>query len=98
MRRGINLDLALCYSCFHVNFLAEEQRLVRSLKLVDTCGGSVVNLKISDQKPLAGETPPPSSPSSLSSIFRGPVRDHQLGRGRRKNVQPGTPCDSHITV
>lgn len=51
MRRGINLDLALCYGCFHVHFLAEEQRPFRSLKvLADTFGGSFAHFEIFSSK------------------------------------------------
>lgn len=63
MRRGINLDLALCCSCFHVNFLAEEQRLVRSLKRVDTFGGSVAHLENFRSKTFGWRNPSAILPS-----------------------------------
>lgn len=102
MRRGINLDLALCYSCFRVHFLAEEQRLVRSREVLgDTFGGSVAHFenfrsKTSGWRNSSAVLPVVSLlhlpwPGQRSSV-------DERGRGRRKNVQPGTPCDSHITV
>lgn len=47
MRRGINLALTLCYGCFHVHCLAEEQRLFHSREVLgDTLGGSVAHFEI----------------------------------------------------
>lgn len=101
MRRGINLDLALCYSCFHVNFLAEEQRLVRSLELVDTFGGSVAHFENFRSKTSGWRNSSAILP--IVSLLHLPWPGQrssadERGRGRRKNAQPGTPCDSHITV
>lgn len=81
MRRGINLDLVLCYGCFHVRFLAEEQKPFCCGKvLADTFLG-VGGLNFSDQNPLDGETICPSTPSFPSPTCRSSVEGYQLVKG-----------------